>query len=217
VIEPTVAASTHKRYGQLLRLPVYPHIGRLRLTKLEPSHLAQLYARRVKAGRSPTTVLQLHRVLDHALKDTHRRGLAPRNLASLVTPPLKEAHEFVTFSPEQARRFLKAVAGDRLEALYVVGLTTGIREGELLGLRWADVDLDEAALHVTRRLKRRTSAARSSSSPRPSRRSSSTASAKRTSAGARARPGTTKVSCSRTPSADRSTHPTSCAAASTRC
>jgi integrase len=159
VIEPTVAASTHKRYGQLLRLPVYPHIGRLRLTKLEPSHLAQLYA----------------------------------------------------------RRFLKAVAGDRLEALYVVGLTTGIREGELLGLRWADVDLDEAALHVTRRLKRRTSAARSSSSPRPSRRSSSTASAKRTSAGARARPGTTKVSCSRTPSADRSTHPTSCAAASTRC
>jgi hypothetical protein len=54
MIEPTIAASTHKRYGQLLRLHAYPHIGRLRLTKLEPSHLAQLYARRVKAGCSPT-------------------------------------------------------------------------------------------------------------------------------------------------------------------
>jgi integrase len=69
---------------------------------------------------------------------------------------VKDAYEFVTFSPEQARRFLIAVRGDRLEALYVVGLTTGMREGELLGLRWADVDLD-GALHITRRLKRRTS------------------------------------------------------------
>jgi integrase len=74
-----------------------------------------------------------------------------------VTPPLKDTHEFVTLSPAQARRFLKAVKGDRLEALYIVALMTGMREGEPLGLRWADVDLDGGALHITRRLKRRTS------------------------------------------------------------
>jgi integrase len=157
IIEPTIAPSTHKRYGQLLRLHAYPYIGRHRLTKLEPTHLARLYARRIKAGLSPTTVLQLHRVLHHALKDAHRQGLAPRNVAELVTPPVKAEHEFITLSPKQARRFLEVVVGDRLEALYVVALTTGMREGELLGLRWADVDLDAGALHVVRRLKRRTS------------------------------------------------------------
>jgi integrase len=153
----TVAASTHKRYGQLLSLHAYPYIGRLRLAKLEPTHLARLYARRTKTGLSPTTVLQLHRVLHHALKDAHRQGLAPRNVAELVTPPVKAEHEFITLSPKHARRFLEVVAGDRLEALYVVALTTGMREGELLGLHWADVDLDAGAFHVTRRLKRRTS------------------------------------------------------------
>ncbi len=153
-IEPTIAASTHKRYGQLLRLHAYPFIGRHRLRKLEPTHLARLYARRVKAGLSPTTVLQLHRVLHHALKDAHRQGLAPRNVTELVTPPVKAEHEFITLSPKQARRFLEVVAGNRLEALYVVALTTGMREGELLGLRWADVDLDSGAFHVVRRLRR---------------------------------------------------------------
>jgi integrase len=157
MIEPTIAPSTHKRYGQLLRLHAYPNIGKLRLTKLEPTHLARLYARRIKAGLSPTTVLQLHRVLHHALKDAHRQGLAPRNVADLVTPPAKDEYEFITLSPEQTRRFLKAVKGGRLEALYVVALTTGMREGELLGLRWADLDLDQGALYLTRRLKRRTS------------------------------------------------------------
>jgi integrase len=118
IIEPTIAARTHKRYGQLLRLHAYPYIGRLRLSKLEPSHLAQLYARRIKTGLSPTTVLQLHRVLHHSLKDGHRQGLAPRNVAELVTPPVKAEHEFITLSPSQARRFLEIVEGNRLHALY---------------------------------------------------------------------------------------------------
>jgi integrase len=74
-----------------------------------------------------------------------------------VTPLVRAEHEFITLSPKQARRFLEVVAGNRLEALYVVALTTGMREGELLGLRWADVDLDAGAVHVVRRLKRRTS------------------------------------------------------------
>jgi len=64
-------------------------------------------------------------------------------------------HDFVTFTPEQARRFLDAVKGDRLEALYILGLTTGMREGELFGLRWADVNLDAGAVYVVRQLKTR--------------------------------------------------------------
>ncbi len=74
-----------------------------------------------------------------------------------MTPPVKTEHEFLTLSPKQARRFLEVVTGSRLEALDVVALTTGMREGELLGLHWADIDLDAGAFHVVRRLKRRTS------------------------------------------------------------
>jgi integrase len=106
MIEPTIAPSTHKRYGQLLKLHAYPNIGKLRLTKLEPDSSRTAPRATDQAGLSPTTVLQLHRVIHHALKDAHRQGLAPRNAADLVTAPIKAEHEFVTLSPEQARRFL---------------------------------------------------------------------------------------------------------------
>jgi integrase len=216
IIKPTVAASTHKRYGQLLRLHADPHIGKRRLTKLEPHHLAQLYAGRVEAGQSPTTVLQLHRV-HHALKDAHRQGLAPRNVAALVTPPVKAAHEFVTLSPEQTRGFLQVVNGDRLEALYVVALTTGMREGELLGLRWADVDLDQGALHVTRRLKRRTSRRQVllvAPAVEALKLHRDRQDEERRGPG---RAGMTRAWSSRTPSAGRSTRPTSSGGSSTGC
>jgi hypothetical protein len=71
----------------------------------------------------------------------------------LVTPPRKARHDFVTFTPDQARRFLEAVKGDRLEALYVLALHTGLRQGELLGLTWTDVDLEGGRLSVRRSLK----------------------------------------------------------------
>jgi integrase len=140
-----------------LPAPRLPARRQIAAHQARTTHLAPLYTQRIKTGLSPTTVLQLHRVLHHALKDAHRQGLAPRNVADLVTAPIKAEHEFSTFSPKQARRFLETVKGDRLEALYAAALTTGMREGELLGLRWADVDLDQGALYVTRRLKRRTS------------------------------------------------------------
>jgi integrase len=80
-----------------------------------------------------------------------------RNVAELVTPPQKATHDFAVLSPDQARRFVEAVRGDRLEALHVLAVTTGMRQGELLGLRWADVDLERGALHLGRRLKSRSS------------------------------------------------------------
>jgi integrase len=104
-------------------------------------HLDQFYGLLVRSGLSSTTVLQLHRILHHALRDAMRWNLVARNVAELVTPPRRAHHNFVTFGPEQARRFLEAVKGDRLGALYILALTTGMREGELFGLRWADVSL----------------------------------------------------------------------------
>jgi integrase len=111
----------------------------------------------VRSGLSKTTVLQLHRILHHALRDATRWNLVSRNVTELVTPRRNARHDFATLSPEQARRFLDTVKGDRLEALYVLALTTGMREGELFGLRWADVNLDACALHLVKQLKTSTS------------------------------------------------------------
>ena len=156
-VEPSVGPRTWIRYEELIRLHAVPHIGRVRLTRLGARQLDQLYGELVRAGLSPTTVVQLHRILHHALRDAMRWNLVARNATELVTPPRKAHHDFVTFTPEQARCFLEAVKGDRLEALYILALTTGMREGELFGLRWADVNLAAGSLHLVKMLKTRSS------------------------------------------------------------
>jgi integrase len=102
-------------------------------------------------------VLQLHRVLHHALRDAKRWGLVQRNVSELVTPPRRARFEFRVLSADEAQAFLRAVRGDRLEALYVMAITTGMREGELFGLRWSDVNLTTRSVHLVRRLKTKSS------------------------------------------------------------
>jgi len=104
---------------------------------------------------SPTTVRRVHATLRQALQQAMRDGLVSRNVAALVRPPRAAAFTPVGLSPEQARAFLAAVAGDHLEALYWLLLTTGLREGELLALKWSDVNLDGTQLAVRRTLRTR--------------------------------------------------------------
>ncbi|HKS70739.1 MAG TPA: site-specific integrase, partial [Ktedonobacterales bacterium] len=83
-----------------------------------------------------------------ALGEAQRLGLVQRNVATLVKAPRPARHEMHTLTPEEARRLLEAAADDRLEALYVLALTTGMRRGELLALHWSDVDLEDGYLQV---------------------------------------------------------------------
>jgi len=103
---------------------------------------------------APKTVQYARGVLRTALNQALRWGLVSRNVADLVDGPKVERHEIQPFSPEEARTFLAAVRGDRLEALYSVALTMGLRQGEALGLRWEDVDLDTGTMHVRHQLQR---------------------------------------------------------------
>jgi integrase len=107
-----------------------------------------LYTKKLQEGLSPTTVRSIHLRLHHALKDALRLGLAAVNVSEKVSPPRAAHHEMQTLSEEQARQFLQAAAGERFYVLYVLALTTGMREGELLALRWQDVDLEQALLQV---------------------------------------------------------------------
>jgi len=144
---PSLRPATHKRYSEYVRLHAIPVIGAVPLTRLSPQHLQRLYANRMEAGLSPTSAGHLHAVLHRALGQAARWGQIARNPVDLVTRPRADHHEMATLSPEQARGLLAAARDERLEALYVVALSTGMRQGELLALKWPDVDLDGA--HVT--------------------------------------------------------------------
>jgi len=153
-VEPSVRPQTFRRYEQYVRLHSIPVIGSVRLSRLTPEHLQRLYSNRISAGLSPMSVRHLHAVLHNALGHAARWGKVARNVADLVSPLRAARLEMRTLSPEQARRLLDAAQGDRLEALYVLALTTGMRQGECLALRWQDVDLDGAVLSVTATLQR---------------------------------------------------------------
>lgn len=107
---------------------------------------------------SPASVAYGRTVLRAALNQALRWGLVARNVAALVDPPRVTRKEVEPFTLDEARAFLAAVKGDRLEALYTVALALGLREGEALGLRWADIDLDGAMLAVRQQLQRVTGA-----------------------------------------------------------
>jgi integrase len=137
-----VRQKTYERYESIVRVHLVPALGRIRLKALTPDHVRGLYREKLDGGLAPRTVLHIHRTLSKALKQATDDGLIPRNAAASVKPPQPRREEIQPLSGDQVRAFLGTVAGDRLEALYVLAITTGLRQGELLALKWEDVDLE---------------------------------------------------------------------------
>lgn len=150
----TVKPRTWARYETLLRLHAEPFIGKTALGKLTPAAIRDLYASRQKAGLSSTTVRQLHAVLHRACEQALRDGVLIRNVIDLVDAPRVADHPMQTLTAAQARNFLAAARDDRLRALYVLAFSTGMRQGELLALRWQAVDLDAGSLSISGTLQR---------------------------------------------------------------
>jgi integrase len=154
-VRDTVRQRTYERYESIVRVHIKPAFGRLRLRALTPNHARGLYRRKLDSGLSPRTVNYIHVTLHKALSQAVSDGLVPRNAAS-VKAPRPEKPEIRPLSSDQARKLIATAheAGDRFEALYVLALHCGLREGELLGLRWDDVDFGgaTATLQVRRTL-----------------------------------------------------------------
>lgn len=158
-VEPT----THDWYALVCRKHIAPHLGRMQLQKLTPLAIQQFYASKLQEGRldgkgktlSPNTVRHIHRVLHKALNAAVKLQLIPRNPCDAVEPPKPVKKEARYWTPEEAARFLEAIQEDRLYALFYVALGTGLRRGELLGLRWQDVDLNEGRLTVRQEIVRK--------------------------------------------------------------
>lgn len=149
-----VKARTIQLYREMLDYYIAPAIGHVPLQKLSPQQIAQLYHERLQAGLSPRTVQIIHAVLRRALQQALRWNLIPRNPVDLVKRPRAERPEIATRTPDQVIRFLEAAREDRLHALYTLAATIGLRLGEVLGLRWDDVDLEAGTLTVSQTLGR---------------------------------------------------------------
>lgn len=154
VVRPNLAPSTVRSYAAEVRLHIAPVLGTLPLRELRPEHLARLYADKAAEGMAPAHVHYLHRILHRALQIALQWGWIARNPAGAVTPPRLRPVERPVLSLEQARELLDHLRGDRLWSLYLVALEIGVREGELVARRWADVDWQARMLRVETKLQR---------------------------------------------------------------
>ncbi|HEV2094641.1 MAG TPA: site-specific integrase [Rubrobacter sp.] len=151
-VKDTVRPTTYARYEQNVRRHITPALGTVKLRDLAPARIRTLYREKLDEGLSRRTVQYVHVTLHKALKQAAADGLVPRNAAANVTAPRPQKKEIHPLTPEQARALLEAARGDRFEALYSLAVHCGLRQGELLALKWQDVDLGAGTLQVRRTL-----------------------------------------------------------------
>lgn len=168
--------NTHTRYTAVARLYLIPGLGRKKLAKDVRTWLNQLRTtcqcctRGLDTARdqpcccaagkccgrrlSPLTLAYVHSVLKSALEHAVREEEIPRNVARNVRTGTPRPHRFEPLTAEEARKFLAAASGHRLQPLFELALHTGLRKGELLGLRWEDLDLAGGVASIRRTLQR---------------------------------------------------------------
>jgi integrase len=158
-IRASVRPTTWDHYWRNVDAHVGPALGSVQLQGLTPARLNAFYARMLESGRrrgggplSPKTVRHVHTMLRKALEDAVRWGRLSHNVADRAQPPKPGTAEMKVWSPEQIRSFLDFVRDDRLYAAWLLLATTGMRRGEVLGLRWRDVDLGAGRLAVVHTL-----------------------------------------------------------------
>lgn len=156
-----IRASTRHGYQAVIAYHLAPTIGAVRLVDLTPLHVETALAQ-LAPTMSAKTLRNTHAVLRRGLGQAVRAGLVSRNVASreFVDAPRVPAEEPRALSAAEVHRLVEQLRGDRLEALFLVAIGTGLRQGELLGLAWEDVDLERGRLHVRRELVRRDGAYR---------------------------------------------------------
>ena len=153
-VKDTIRVSTFERYKSIVELHISPALGRLRLKALTPAHVQGFYRGRLDSGLSPATVQKIHVVLHKALSQAVKWSLVPRNVTEAATSPRPTPKEMCPLSADEVRKLLETARGDRLEALWVLAVHTGMRQGELLALKWTDVDLEAGKVSVRRTLTR---------------------------------------------------------------
>ena len=145
----SIRRSTWVSYESYVRLHLKPALGRVPLAHLTPAHVQKFMAEKLRAGASARAVRYCRVILRAALNQAVKQGLIVRNSAALTDPPKGYRPQHASpLTPDEGLRFIAGLEGERLKALHLLMLALGLRQGEALGLRWSDVDLDEGIVHV---------------------------------------------------------------------
>lgn len=145
----TVSGRTWRVQESIIRCRVKPHIGDRRLCKLAPSDVRGLYRRLIKDGLTPSTVGHVHVIIKGACRDAVRDKRIRANPIDDVKPPKQERKEKDVLTPEQVRRLLDAVSGDRFECAFYLLALTGVRIGECLAMTFDSLDLEAGTITVS--------------------------------------------------------------------
>jgi integrase len=147
-----LSAKTVERYRELLRKHVAARVGVIPLQKLQASDLLKVYAAMAKAGLADRTRLHVHRVVHRMLGHAAKWGKVTRNAATLVDAPRVDEEELEILTADEIGKVLQSLRGRSLFPIVSLALATGMRRGELLALRWQEVDVDGSKLRVERSL-----------------------------------------------------------------
>lgn len=147
-----VAGKTFQRYAEVVEKKLIPAFGGVQVSKLQPGQVQQAYDAWINAGLSPQTVKHHHAVLRNALRYAVRMGLVNHDVTQRVKPPAGSSPEMTALDESQSLVLLGMSKGKDIETLVTVALFSGLRRGELLALRWCDVDFADETLHVRQAL-----------------------------------------------------------------
>jgi integrase len=162
----TFAGKTWERFEGIARVHAIPKLGDVTLQRLNASHLVKAYAQWREAGLSAQTVIHHHRLIHRVLAQALREGRVRQNVASLVDKPKSTRQEMRFLSQDEIAKVFKAAAGTPFEPLIAIALATGARRGELLGLKWDDVDLARGTIAIRRSLEQTVAAGVAEKAPK---------------------------------------------------
>jgi integrase len=154
VIEPNRPPKTAAGYRDLVLLHIIPAVGRYRLAGPKPEHVAAMLDEKQASGLSLRTVHHIRAALRAALNQALKWGLVTRNVAALTGPVRLDDMRVEPHTPAEVRKLRAETDGHRLSLAFRLSLTLGLRQGETLGLRWSDLDLERDHLEVRQALQR---------------------------------------------------------------
>lgn len=151
---PSLRPNTVADYAGYIRRHIAPELGDIKIAELRPDQVQKLYNEKAREGYSQTTIRMIHAVLHRALNQAVRWGIIMRNPASVVNKPKPRRKEMKIWNETEVVSFLSLFTGTRFDALFYLAVTTGMRKGELLGLKWNDLDWGNQELNIQRQLVR---------------------------------------------------------------
>jgi len=149
----TIRQSTYRKYYWIVNKHLIPHIGNVLLPDLTPTHVQQLYYKLSKEKKlSNENVKSVHKLLSQSLRQGVKFDYIPRNVTEFIELPKVEKKEVNVWNLDQVRHFLNIAKTNRYHIVYQIALNTGMRQGEILGLRWRDIEFDRKTLNVRQTL-----------------------------------------------------------------